>query len=243
MIDTHCHIDLYKNPIKILQECEKAGITVLAMTNLPSHFEMGYSHVLPFKRIRLALGMHPLYAEQHYKEFPLFLKNLSKTSYIGEVGLDFSREGYMTKEVQLSTFKKILNQITGEKKILSLHSRKAEKEVLSLLIEKNIKNAIFHWYSGPLPLIEEIATSGYYFSINSAMIKSKSAREIIKRIPVNNILPESDGPFIKVQSRPSEPRDNILVYKYFSSIWNKSLKESEIIVSMNFQRLLSNIKT
>lgn len=78
MIDTHCHIDLYKNPIKILQECENAGITVLAMTNLPSHFEMGYPHILPFKRIRLALGMHPLHAEQHYKEFPLFLKTSQK---------------------------------------------------------------------------------------------------------------------------------------------------------------------
>ena len=109
MIDTHCHTDLYKNPIKILQECEKAGITVLSMTNLPSHFEMGYQHVLPFKRIRLALGMHPLHAEQHDKEFSLFLKNLSKTSYIGEVGLDFSREGYTTKEIQVNSFERILN--------------------------------------------------------------------------------------------------------------------------------------
>ena len=44
MLDTHCHIDLYKNPKAILDRCENKGITVFSMTNLPSHFEMG----LPF---------------------------------------------------------------------------------------------------------------------------------------------------------------------------------------------------
>lgn len=242
MIDTHCHIDLYKDPIKILQECEKAGMTVLAMTNLPSHFEMGYQHVLPYKRIRLALGMHPLHAEQHDKEFSLFLKNLSKTSYIGEVGLDFSREGYTTKEIQVNSFKRILNQITNEKKILSLHSRRAEKEILSLLIEKNIKNAIFHWYSGPLSLIDRIVEAGYYFSVNPAMIKSESGRKIINRIPSSNLLTETDGPFIEVDGQQTKPTDVILVYQHCSKIWGKTIKEVDLIISTNFQRLLSHIK-
>lgn len=35
IIDTHCHIDLYPNPKKVLQDCVNANITVLAMTNLP----------------------------------------------------------------------------------------------------------------------------------------------------------------------------------------------------------------
>lgn len=85
IIDTHCHIDLYQNPKKILQDCVKANITILAMTNLPSHFEMGYSHFQSLKKIRLALGMHPLMADSHKKEFNSFLKNISKTSYIGEM--------------------------------------------------------------------------------------------------------------------------------------------------------------
>lgn len=242
MIDTHCHIDLYKNPIKILQECENAGITVLAMTNLPSHFEMGYPHILPFKRIRLALGMHPLHAEQHDQEFSLFLKNLSKTSYIGEVGLDFSREGYTTKEIQVNSFERILNQVTNEKKILSLHSRKAEKEILSLLIEKNIKSAIFHWYSGPLSLVDKIVEAGYYFSVNPTMVKSDSGRKIINRIPSANLLTETDGPFIEVDGRQVKPTDAILVYQHCSRIWGKTIKEADLIISTNFQRLLSHIQ-
>ena len=108
---------------------------------------MGLPYFRTLKKIRLALGMHPLYAEKHFKEFPAFLRLIDATSYIGEVGLDFSREGLSTKDIQVSSFRKILKAIQGKKKILSIHSRKAEREVLSYLIDFQAKGAIFHWYS------------------------------------------------------------------------------------------------
>jgi len=60
MIDTHCHIDIYNDPMAIALECERNGVVTIAMTNLPSHFEMGYSHLKNLSKVRLALGMHPL---------------------------------------------------------------------------------------------------------------------------------------------------------------------------------------
>lgn len=242
MIDTHCHIDLYNRPEKILSECENANMTVLAMTNLPSHFEMGHPHVLPFKKIRLALGMHPLYAKEHDKEFPKFLNNLSKTSYIGEIGLDYSREGYTTKDIQLASFSKILKALDGQKKVLSLHSRRAESEVFSHLLENKIKGAIFHWYSGPLSLIDKIVNSGYYFSVNPEMIRSENGQKIISRIPLDKVLPETDGPFTEINGRQIRPTDVSYVYQHFASLWGKTNQEVKLIISANFQRLLSNIK-
>lgn len=242
MIDTHCHLDLYQNPIQVINECEAMGMIAIGMTNLPSHYEMGYSHVLPFKKVRLALGMHPLYAEKHLGELNLFSKNISKTSYVGEVGLDFSREGISTKEIQLKSFKYVLKEIRGKKKILSLHSRKAEKEVLELLIENEIENAIFHWYSGSLTLIEKIASNGYYFSINPAMIKSKNGQEVISRIPKNKILTESDGPFITIDNREVKPSDIKLVINYLSQLWNISAGEVDSLIIQNFNKLISKIK-
>jgi TatD DNase family protein len=241
MIDTHCHIDLYTNPLKILNDCEKEGIITIGMTNLPSHFEMGYPHVQPFRMVRLALGMHPLYAEHHENQFNSFLLNLSKTSYIGEIGLDFSREGLSTKEIQLSSFRKILKEVSGMDKLLSIHSRRAEKEVLNLLVENGIQNAIFHWFSGPPNMIQEIANLGYYFSVNTAMIQSSAGREIIQRIPKSRILPESDGPFIQVKKRTVEPRDTFLIYQYLSNLWDIQLDETEKIVLQNFRKLTSGL--
>ncbi|MEI3789285.1 MULTISPECIES: Qat anti-phage system TatD family nuclease QatD [unclassified Chryseobacterium] len=242
IIDTHCHIDLYQTPEKVLQECIDTNMMVISMTNLPSHFEMGYPHFRNLKKIRLALGMHPLYAEVHKKEFGLFLKNLSMTSYIGEVGLDFSKEGYATKNIQIESFTKILENISGKKKILSIHSRGAEKEVLELLKKHNIKFAIFHWYSGSLKLIDEIVNEGYYFSINPAMIKSEKGRKIIEKIPITNLLTETDGPFTNINGNILRPIDVINVNKYFSNVWGKTIFEVEKIISLNFRELLKSIK-
>jgi TatD DNase family protein len=242
IIDTHCHMDLYENPKKLLLECEKENITVLAMTNLPSHFEMGYSFFKQQKRIRISLGMHPLYSERHEEEFSRFLKNLHKTSYIGEVGLDFSKDGYSTKDTQIKTFTKILNSISGQKKILSIHSRKAENEVLELLIENKIQNAIFHWYSGSISLMTKILDAGYYFSVNPSMITSENGKKIISMIPTNKLLTESDGPFIKFKNRVIHPRDMEAVINYISTIQNKKKTEVETQIQKNFNELVQRIR-
>ena len=242
IIDTHCHIDLYTNPRKVLQECVKADLTVLAMTNLPSHFEMGYSHFQSLKKIRLALGMHPLMADSHKKEFALFQKNLDKTSYIGEIGLDFSKEGNKTKEIQIDSFEKVLQSVSNKKKILSIHSRKAEKEVLELLIKYKISNAIFHWYSGPLNLICKIIDSGYYFSINPSMINSVNGRTIISKIPIGRMLTESDGPFVEYNQKVIQPWDLRLVLDYISNCKQINIYDVENQIQTNFFELIDKIR-
>lgn len=242
MIDTHCHIDLYENPFAIIHECEQQSIITIGVTNLPSHFAMGHPHVINCKKVRLALGFHPLYAEQFAKEFHLFVKYLSMTSYIGEIGLDYSAEGKETKDIQLFYFKKILEELKGKNKILSIHSRKAEKEVLKLLLDNNIKNAIFHWYSGPSNLISDIANNGYFFSINPAMIKTKSGQEIISKIPIANLLTESDGPFIDHNNINVKPKDVSLVIDYLSKIKGCHFDEIKGQILKNFKTLIKSLK-
>lgn len=242
MLDTHCHIDLYKNPKVILDICENKGITVFSMTNLPSHFEMGLPFFQSKKYVRMALGMHPLYATLHKNEFSKFELYLSKTSYIGEIGLDFSKKGYETKDIQLDSFNRILKLVSDKKKILSLHSRKAENEVFELLIQYKIQNAIFHWYSGELNLIKNISDAGYYFSINPAMIKSISGQKIISKIPKENLLTETDGPFINKSNEPLLPGEVEEVIEYLSKIWNITIDEVQNIININFRRLINNLK-
>lgn len=195
IIDTHCHFDMIPNPEAYISAREKAGDIVIGMTNLPSHFRIGQSHLKGYKHIRLALGIHPLLVGENKKEVLLFKQFVDQTSYIGEIGLDFSREGIATKEEQVSALQVVLSTLRGRKKIVSVHSRKAEKELLDLLREYEIKNVIFHWYSGPVNLIPEILGQGYYFSINEAMCLSKNGQAIVEKIPQNRILTETDAPY------------------------------------------------
>jgi TatD DNase family protein len=243
IIDTHCHIDLYENPMEIANESERLGIITIGMTNLPSHFEMGKPHLRGFKKVRLALGMHPLYAEKHLTELPVFFRNVDNTSYIGEIGLDFSMKGISTREIQIETFTQILKVIKGKNKILSIHSRMAEREVLNLLVEHNVRNATFHWSSGSLKLIDEISKNGFYFSINPAMIRTKSGKAIIKNIPLDKILTESDGPFISVENKSIMPKDIYLVHEYLSEIHRRSTVEISEKIRDNFSILIKQIIT
>lgn len=240
IIDTHCHIDLYPNPESIINELEKNGIITIGMTNLPSHFKIGYPHTRNLKKVRLALGLHPLMATSHAREYPLFMKYLDMTSYIGEVGLDFSKDGISSKDIQINSFEKVLKAVAKKQKILSIHSRGAEKKVLQMLQEQKIENAIFHWYTGDLKLIDKIIESGYYFSINTAMIKSTNGKKIINRLPKEFILTETDGPFISHDKRLVKPSDINVIIEYLNIQLKTEQMEKQIL--NNFMRLIGKIK-
>lgn len=231
IIDTHCHFDMMPNPEAYIHKTEKNGNITIGMTNLPSHFEIGFIHISNFRHVRLALGLHPLLAKEHLKEYLKFKEYANKTSYIGEVGLDFSREGISTKDIQMKSFEYVLNCIKGQNKIVSLHSRRAEKETLQMLLDNKIENAIFHWYSGSISVLETIVKSGYYFSINSAMIQSENGRKIISKIPKELILTETDSPYIE--------NSNIkIVHSYLSNIWNVSEIEVEQKIASTFKKII-----
>lgn len=241
MIDAHCHLDLYPNPLSIAEESDRLGIWIISMTNLPSHFKIGYSHLRNFKRVRLAVGMHPLYADRHENELKLFSECLQYTSYVGEIGLDFSNDGIGSKEQQINSFKYVLKEISGKSKIVSLHSRRAEIEVLNYLKEYNIKNAIFHWYTGSISLINNIVRGGFMFSINPAMIRSKSGQEIIRNIPLAHVLTESDGPFIQYKGRLVKSDDIGDVEEFLAKIHNVSRDAISKVIATNFKKLVSGL--
>ncbi len=240
MIDTHCHIDLFSNPHEVAKKAENGNIRTIAVTNLPSHFKMGYPHLKDYKKVRLALGLHPLMAGSHHKsELRLFKELVDKTSYIGEIGLDFSKQHLKNKQVQINSFNFVLENIKNRPRFITIHSRKAERAVLDILKEHETSPVVFHWYTGPLSLIEHILNEGHYFSINTAMINSKSGLKIVKRIPPTRILTETDGPFIKVNSLPAEPYNVSLVVEYLSTIWGISKLQTEDKINQNFRRILA----
>lgn len=227
MIDTHCHFDIMSNPEAYIYAKEVVGDIVIGMTNLPSHFCIGEPHLRSFKHVRLALGLHPLLAADKQNELQIFKNNIEKTSYIGEIGLDFSKSGISTKEIQISVLRKILSELKGKKKIVSVHSRKAERELLDLLCEYDIKNVIFHWYSGPIWLIPSILSCGYYFSVNESMTLSKNGQKIIENIPKSRILTETDAPY-------NSKTDIVKVLTY--------LRMTEQDIKNNFMELICKIK-
>lgn len=241
MIDVHCHIDQFTKPPVIAKKAEDEGIITIAVTCLPEHFKLGYPHLTNFQYVRLALGFHPMLAGKNMFDENLFRSLAAETSYIGEVGLDFSEKDISRRHRQIDVLDKIFKIVNDRPRFISLHSRKAEENLFDILINHKIKRTVFHWYSGPLNLIDKLVSADHSFSINPAMIKSKNGQKIIERIPIDRILTESDGPYVMTKGKPTEPMDVRLVIEHLKIIWNKSFEEIDQIVQGNFNTIIGDL--
>jgi len=239
MIDTHCHLDLYPHPEVIAEDIEAKKITTVAVTNLPSHFAFSQPYVTGYRHIHLALGLHPLIAESHSTYERIKFKNKVKNSFfIGEVGLDFSSHGKETARLQLETFRFVIELVQDRPHFITLHSRGAEEKVGELLDQYGIQKAVFHWYSGPLGVLDTLVQKGHYFSVNTGMVSSKKGQTIISHIPVGQILTETDGPYLKVNNQSVQPKDIRLVLVYLSQLWDLPISETEKQIEENYKNLI-----
>ena len=236
-IDTHCHIDRFPNPSEIADDCEANGLLVVAVTNLPSHFELGREHVAHHKFVKLALGLHPLNAANHNEEVERFVELLPIAECIGEIGLDFSKEGISSRDEQISVFTSILKALKGERKLITLNSRGAEAMVLSKLAEYDVGPAIFHWYSGSANTLKSVLDQGHYLSVNPAMVRSAKGKSLVGRLPKDRILTETDGPYVKVGKRAAVPNDIDSVLQHLAVEWNATTAEVENTIESNFMAL------
>lgn len=236
--DTHLHIDLYDDLPQIISEIEESGINVIAVTNLPVLFEK-LQKKLNSKYIKIALGFHPELVFEYKKYIPEMWRHLDSTQFIGEVGLDFSKRPTDDCDTQINFFKELVRKCNScGDKILSVHSRKGEDKVLEMIGDKFRGKIILHWYSGTMKTFERAIQYGYYFSINSAMLNSDKGKTTIRNIPIDRVLLESDGPFIKMNGKEVRPSNLIEITKSLSDLLQMNENEVIEILYENFNRLV-----
>lgn len=239
MIDFHCHIDLYPNPKQIVELIDKSGCYVLSVTTTPKAWAKTNLLSKGRTRIRTALGLHPQIAHERLNELSLFDYLIKETKYVGEVGLDGSPELKQHQMAQLQAFEHILRVSTSAGgRILSVHSRKAEDQVLDVLA--NYPDAgipVLHWFSGTQKQLQRAVSMGCWFSVGPAMIRSKNGRGLVQMMPKDRILLESDGPFVKISNRPALPTDTEGVIKELHKIWSMTIQETREILISTFRNL------
>ncbi|MCK9412629.1 MAG: TatD family hydrolase [Prolixibacteraceae bacterium] len=237
LYDTHFHLDLFKSRDEIIKEIDENQIYTIAVTNLPILFTK-LKNSLSNKFIRPALGFHPELLSQYNHQIPLMWSQLNETKYIGEVGLDF-KTGKDFKELQISFFTELIERcnILGNK-ILTVHSRQSASEVISIIGARFNGKIILHWFSGNKATLIKAIYNGYYFSINYSMVNSNSGKELIKLIPLERLLLETDAPFVKFNNKPFTPTNIKVIVKELAIILNlDQLKMSSILWS-NFKTLI-----
>jgi len=229
-VDTHCHIDLFDDPISTARAYESAQTNCVMTTMLPSHYQAALPHLKPFRAILPALGMHPLRVSEGKNEIRMFVDLARSAECIGEIGLDFSVEGQRTKKLQSAILGSILPAI-GNGKFVTVHSRNAHDELSGLLDDYHVGPVCFHYFIGGPQTAARLAAKGHFFSLNSRMLSNKHSR-IIDAVPRDHILVESDGPFLT--KRPLAMIEH--VYNELSKIWHTDKFETEELLALNFCR-------
>lgn len=202
LYDTHFHLDLHKDRWDVIREIEESKIYTIAVTNLPDLYRMESAEIAS-KFIRFSLGFHPELIHQYKNQIPLMWELLPETRYIGEVGLDFVDETHKTE--QLSFFSELIERCRYDgSKILTIHSRQAVKDVLEIIGQNFRFKPILHWFSGNKDELINAIDSGFYFSVNEAMMRSKKFVSLLPLIPAERLLIESDSPFVRFKTSHSK---------------------------------------
>lgn len=193
LYDTHFHLDLQNDKSKVIENIAKNGIYTIAMTNLPDLYKKE-TLLYDQKYIRIALGFHPELVHEYPNKIPLMWKYLAEARYIGEVGLDFTDKSYVNE--QIAFFTELIARCKNDtNKIISIHSREAEKEVIDIIGTDFKFTPILHWYSGTIRNLKIACERGYYFSVNLSMTRTRKFAQMLECIPNDKILLETDSPF------------------------------------------------
>ncbi|HMJ35413.1 MAG TPA: Qat anti-phage system TatD family nuclease QatD [Baekduia sp.] len=225
-VDSHCHLDRYDRPMDVIRAAEASGVVTVVVTELPSSFQRLSVMLGKRPRVRLALGCHPLRATQvTATERALFGRLIEQTDYVGEVGLDGSKHGRESLQVQRKVFDFVLNDPRTANKVLTVHSRGAEEETIERLAAAKT-TAILHWYTGALKHIDAAADTGLWFSVNPAMVESQKGRKTIASLPRERVVTETDGPFATVRGVPCVPADVPPLVSALAAIWDEDVADT-----------------
>lgn len=236
LYDTHYHLDLAKSPEQMVRQIEESRIYTIAVTNLPGTFSHTNKLCEGANYVRPALGYHPELVAKYPGQLDQFTALLPNTRYIGEIGLDNARKSTEDYQKQKKIFEQIVAICASSgDKILSVHSRRAERDVTDIIGMNFPGKVILHWFSGTIKQMELAADRGCYFSVNLTMTTSENGRRLIAAFPPDRILLETDGPFTVFENAPCSP-----------IITSKIAKEIMVIksnlnvdLSRNFKALLA----
>jgi len=243
IIDTHAHLDHLQNLEEALATAHLQGVEgIVAVSEdyASSRKNLEIKRKYPNPNIYVAAGMHPsetnLANLDRCKEF--IDENISELSAIGEIGLDYWYQGVKKDEKlkvqQREAFEWFLKIAKDCQLPVVIHSRGAWSDCLDIVQRVGIARAVFHWYSGPIEVLDDILKAGYYVSATPSLESSPQAQEAIKHAPIEKILIETDTPVYyrnkeTKQGFSAQPKDVYKTLKLYCNL--KGLKE-EICVEV-----------
>ena len=204
--DAHVHANLMDSPLNVARSSHDAGLGFFACGVTP-HDYLELAPQLTQDNIRVGLGAHPWYISDGrvtQKDIELLLELMEQTSYLGEIGLDFSSRYCVDglQDLQVRAFTKICERASNlsqdsKPRVLSMHTVRSVDAVLDILEQTGAAQAcipIIHWFSGSSEELQRAIKLGCWFSVGEMSLKTKRGHEYAKVYPKDKLLTETDLP-------------------------------------------------
>ena len=222
LFDSHSHYNDEKfneDREKIIKETYEAGVTkfVCAGYNINSSLfslEMSKKYEFIYSICGISPNDIPQSEQQLWKDIAEISKivkeNKSKKLVaIGEIGLDYywNKEN---KELQKQAFIKQIELANELELPIVIHSRDASVDTIDIIRNNKVKKAgIFHCCQLNQELVRQALELGYYISFAGPITfkNSKNAPEIIKMVPMDRILIETDSPYLSPEPNRGKRND------------------------------------
>jgi len=195
LIDAHIHLDRYEEELDaaLQQMVENRIFSIGVSMDIPSYertLEIGgrCELVLP------AFGIHPWNASEYADRLGDVRWAVEQTPLFGEIGLDYHFvEDTSRYSAQRKVFEFFLAAAREQNKVVNLHTKGAEQDVLQLLEKHNVQRVIVHWYSGPVEVFRRLAARGVHFTFGPELLESEHIQALARECPLQHLLTETDN--------------------------------------------------
>jgi TatD DNase family protein len=203
-VDAHIHLsdEEYSNVIdEIIADAKNANVVALVSNSMDLKTSIE-SLKLAEKHegiVYVALGVHPWNVQaltetelQQTLDFISNQKGHKGLVAIGEIGLDFKYEKIWNK--QMKVFDEMLRLAEQLDLPAIIHSRGTTAQIVDMLPSYKLKKVLLHWFSNPISALSKAVEKGYYITEGAPTAYSNGIRDVVRRVPLTNLLTETDGP-------------------------------------------------
>ena len=252
LIDSHAHIDderFAEDRKEMLERARAAGVTaLLAIGTGPGAHKLDAA--MPFAEkyewIYTTVGIHPHEAKDvtqgHLDELARLARHPKVIAW-GEIGLDYFYD-HSPRDVQERVFRQQMELAAAAKLPIIIHCRDAWADCLRVIEEvwrPTGLGGILHCFTSTLEDARRGMDMGFLISFagNSTYPKTQNLRDIAKVLPLENILIETDSPYLAPQpyrGKRNEPAYVAEVARTLASVRDLAAEEFAARTAGNFRR-------
>jgi len=219
MIDTHAHLNFEKfegDVGAVIGRAEAKGVKqfIVPSSNLITS-QKAVELARRYPEVFAAVGLHPIHAQEMsievLQKFYALLSN-PKVVAVGEMGLDYFYLGktssyaqYPSKDVQKVVFIQMLKLAKDANLPIILHCREAYKDVLAILLNEGVRGpGVVHCFMGSVSEAKAFLDLDFHISFTGNITYSEELNEVIKSVPLERLLLETDAPYLTPESHRGE---------------------------------------